>query len=148
MADLFSKKKRSEIMSRIRGKNTKPESTLWKLVRHVVGQQCRLLRNHRSLPGTPDIVIPKLQIAMFVEGCFFHACPRHGHLPKSNRIYWRKKLDTNMHRDAVTRRELRAMGFSVWRFWEHDLKRRALERTTARLRRRLDRHIQNNPVDI
>jgi DNA mismatch endonuclease, patch repair protein len=121
MADLYSRKKRSEIMSRIRSTGTKPEQRLIDVVRTICGRR-KLLLNVRELPGCPDVVIPSLRVAIFADGCFYHGCPHHGHNPKSNRAYWLPKLERNRLRDATHTRRLRRMGFGVWRIWEHDLK--------------------------
>lgn len=141
MADIFSATKRSEIMSRIRSTGTAPETRLYPLVRETLGRRWRVDRNVRVLPGQPDIVIPSLHIALFADGCFYHGCPQHGQKPKSNLAYWIPKLKRNRERDAVSRRALRRMGFSIWSFWEHDLKGKQLERTHKLLRHRLEARV-------
>lgn len=135
--DIFSARKRSEIMSRIRSSGTAPEAVLHSLVRQALGGRWRIDENVRELPGQPDCLIPGLRLAIFVDGCFYHSCPLHKHAPKSNRSYWIPKLRRNTQRDKVNRRALRKMGFTVWRFWEHDLKKSRVEKTAIRLRRRL-----------
>jgi DNA mismatch endonuclease, patch repair protein len=78
---------------------------------------------HRSdVLGCPDFFFPRTKVAVFVDGCFWHGCPRCGHIPKTNRSYWRKKLARNMQRDLLVRRTLRAEGIRVLRFWECDLR--------------------------
>ena len=79
-------------------------------------------RRHVGLPGKPDFVFRKQRLAVFVDGCFWHNCPKHGHIPKSNRKYWRKKLGRNQERDRATNRELRRKGWRVLRLWEHAAK--------------------------
>lgn len=137
MADIFSKGKRSQIMSRIRSAGTTPERRLYAIVREILGPKRRIDRNVHSLPGRPDVVIPSLKLAMQADGCFYHRCPKHGHEPKTNRDYWLPKLRRNAERDALYRRKLRALGFSVWRIWEHDLKMSKSGRTYAILSRRV-----------
>lgn len=139
MADIFTTAKRSEIMSRIRSCGTSPEAALHACVREILGGRLRVDKNVRRLPGQPDILIPSLRLAIFADGCFYHSCPRHKHLPKSNRSYWAPKLRRNRSRDKATRQALRKMGFSVWSFWEHDLKKGTLERTALRLQRRFSK---------
>jgi DNA mismatch endonuclease (patch repair protein) len=78
-----------------------------------------------DLPGRPDFVFPKLKIALFTDGCFWHSCPRCGHIPKSNVGYWKKKLQRNRSRDRAVNRELKSRGFTVIRFWECEVKRDA-----------------------
>jgi G:T-mismatch repair DNA endonuclease (very short patch repair protein) len=98
----------------------------------------------RTLPGQPDVVVPSLRLAIFADGCFYHGCPEHGHVPKSNVDYWLPRLVRNRKRDRANRRVLRKMGFAVWRFWEHVLKGRRMVRAqlalTHNLKSRLDFH--------
>jgi DNA mismatch endonuclease (patch repair protein) len=70
---------------------------------------------------TIDIVFPKLKVAVFLDGCFWHGCPQHATQPKSNAEWWRAKLDKNVSRDAETTEHLRAEGWTVLRFWEHEM---------------------------
>ena len=139
MIDIFTRAKRSAIMSRIRSCGSIPEAALYECVRQVLGHRRRVDKNVRELPGQPDCVVPSLRLAIFVDGCFYHSCPLHGHTPKSNKAYWQPKLERNARRDRVNRRKLRNMGFAVWSFWEHDLKKRRLETFTSRLKRRLNK---------
>ena len=141
MADIFTQQKRSEIMSHIRSTGLRPERRLYEIVRAVLGKRWRIHQNDSGLPGTPDLVIPGLDLIIFADGCFFHGCPKHGHIPKSNRSYWRAKLDGNKRRDRRNTMRLRRLGYSVWRVWEHDLKGRAAEGTTQSLARRLRQRI-------
>lgn len=137
MADVFTPEKRSEVMSRIRSTGTKPEERLKRLVKATVGAR-RVRSNHRRLPGSPDVVIPSLKLAIFMDGCFFHGCPWHARIPASNRKYWQDKIERNIQRDERNRRQLRREGYHVWRIWEHGLEGRRLAMTAAQLRRRLE----------
>ena len=121
MVDIFSAAKRSEIMSRIRSTGTRPEDVLFAIVEDTI-RGVQLVRNPSQVIGTPDIYIPELQLAFFLDGCFFHGCPWHGHIPKTNEEYWRRKIERNVRRDRRLRRQLRQQGSSVWRIWEHDVK--------------------------
>ncbi len=141
MTDIFSVRKRSEIMSRIRSTGTKPEDKLLELVRHALGCRWNVEQHVQDLPGQPDIVIRGLRLVMFADGCFYHSCPRHGHQPKSNRGYWTPKLNRNKRRDAAYERKLRRMGFGVWRFWEHALRGGRVDATYRVLERRLERRV-------
>lgn len=136
MTDVFSKKKRSEIMSRIRSSGTNPEERLYRIVRQILGHRWGIQRNVTALPGQPDVYIPSLRLAIFADGCFYHGCPQHGHNPKSNRAYWVPKLIRNLQRDSSNRRKLRGGQIFVWKFWEHELKGQELWRTYERLERR------------
>ena len=141
VADVYSRNKRSDIMSRIRSSGTKPERRLQAAMRIVAGRR-KLLFNVRELPGCPDVVIPSLDVAIFADGCFYHGCPQHGHNPKSNESYWIPKLIRNRRRDAAITRRLRRIGFRVWRVWEHSLKAGAETMTFKRLERLCQRRIQ------
>jgi DNA mismatch endonuclease (patch repair protein) len=130
MADIWSQAKRSEVMARIRGTgNRSTEQRLATLFRahHITGW-----RRHLPLPGRPDFAFRRLKLAVFVDGCFWHGCPRHGTLPKQNRRFWRQKIDRNRERDRDVSRELRRSGWRVVRVWEHEL-RRDLGTTVKRL---------------
>lgn len=139
VTDVFDRAKRSQVMSRIKNKGTSVEETLYSLIRKSLGPKWRVDRNVGFLPGRPDILIPSLRIAIFAHGCFYHSCVKHGHIPKSNREYWAPKLEGNSQRDRRNRRRLRALGFSVWTIWEHDLEGSRIQRTYSKVRRRLDK---------
>ena len=122
MPDVFSKAKRSEVMSRIRGRGNKDtELALMKLLRshHITGW-----RRNQNVFGKPDFVFPKARLALFVDGCFWHCCPKHCNTPASNRAFWKKKLAANKARDRRVNRELRKLGWRVVRIWEHDVAKR------------------------
>ncbi|MCC6819907.1 MAG: very short patch repair endonuclease [Verrucomicrobiota bacterium] len=131
MSDVFTKAKRSEVMSRIRGRGNKDtELALARLFRRhkITGW-----RRNQAVFGKPDFVFPKLRLAIFVDGCFWHGCPKHATKPKNNRAFWQRKFSANMKRDALVTRTLRRTGWRVLRVWEHELKRK----NEARLARRL-----------
>nr|BDD47030.1 very short patch repair endonuclease [bacterium] len=119
MPDVFSKEKRSEVMSVIRSKNTKPEIILRKTL-HRLGYRFRL--HVKTLPGRPDIVLPKYRTVIQVYGCFWHGhdCA-DGHLPKSNLVYWEPKLRKNKHRDRIVEHALRNEGWNVVIIWECEI---------------------------
>jgi DNA mismatch endonuclease (patch repair protein) len=89
------------------------------------------------LPGRPDFAFPARRLAVFVDGCFWHGCPRHGTLPKGNARFWREKIARNRERDREVNLELRRRGWRVIRIWEHELRRPAETRMVGRLRRSL-----------
>ena len=78
----------------------------------------------KQVPGTPDFVFARKHLAVFCDGCFFHGCPRCGHVPRTNTAYWKAKLVRNRRRDARISRKLRSMGYSVIRIWECHLRKR------------------------
>lgn len=91
-------------------------------------------RHPKRIIGTPDFYFPKSRLAVFVDGCFWHACPRCGHIPKSNVEYWDHKIARNVWRDKQTQRALRKRDIRVLRLWEHELRN---ETWLRRLKRRL-----------
>ena len=133
MADVFSKRKRSEVMSRIRGRGNK--DTELALARFLRLQGITGWRRNQPVFGKPDFVFPKLKVAVFVDGCFWHGCPEHATQPKNNRAFWQKKLSANKRRDALVTRTLRKAGWRVLRIWEHELRRANEPRLTAAIRR-------------
>ncbi|KVK54434.1 DNA glycosylase [Agrobacterium sp. D14] len=118
--DKFSKEKRSEVMSRIEGKNTAPELYVRSSL-HRCGFRFRL--HNRELPGKPDIVLPKFQTVVFVHGCFWHGhdCSR-GRRPTSNQQFWNEKLQKNLDRDARNIASLAEGGWAVFIIWQCELK--------------------------
>jgi len=135
MADVFSIRKRSEVMSRIRSRDNKDtERTLAKIFRQqgIVGW-----RRNQKIFGKPDFVFIKLKLAMFVDGCFWHRCPIHGTQPKGNSLFWRKKFSRNQARAKLVNRTLRLAGWHVIRIWEHELSRKNEKRLLGRIERAL-----------
>lgn len=117
--DNISRATRAHVMSRIKGKNTQPELALRRL---LWGVGLRGYRLHGRLPGTPDLVYSRIRLAVFVDGCFWHGCPRHFRIPSDNRQYWFAKIERNRRRDRRHARSLRAQGWCVLRVWEHGLR--------------------------
>ena len=142
MADIKTKESRSYNMSRIAGKDTKPEELVRK---YLFSKGFRYRKNVRKLPGTPDLVVPKYRTVIFVNGCFWHGhegC-KYFVCPKSNAEFWRKKIETNISRDQRKEAQLRDMGWNVMIVWECELrppKRQAtLERLESQLRQILEK---------
>ena len=134
MPDVFTKAKRSEVMSRIRGHgNKETELALMQLFRRhgITGW-----RRKQKVFGKPDFAFRRELLAVFVDGCFWHGCPKHCKIPAGNRAFWKKKFATNKARDLRVNRELRGLGWRVVRVWEHDLARRQIQ-TIARINRAL-----------
>lgn len=121
MADHLTSEKRSWNMSLIRSANTKPEIIVRKLL-HSLGYRFRL--HKKDLPGKPDIVLKKYKTVIFVHGCFWHqhkGCKR-SNIPKSNRAYWKPKLEHNIRKDAQHKRELKKLGWKTIIVWECEIK--------------------------
>ncbi|MDA8023957.1 MAG: very short patch repair endonuclease [Gammaproteobacteria bacterium] len=118
-------------MGRVRAAGNR--STEGKLI--AILKQHRLTGWRRKYPifGKPDIVFPRNKVAVFADGCFWHACPKHAQIPASNRKFWRKKLEANKNRDKLVNRTIKNKGWKVLRFWECELK------DERRLRRKLNR---------
>ena len=134
--DVFTPEKRSEVMSAIRSRGTKPELAVERIVTNTL-PRWKIECHPASIAGRPDIYVPSLRLAIFVEGCFWHSCPAHGRFPKSNNGYWEEKLRANVARDRRVARALRSQGIGVWHVWEHSLRKSCLATTDARLSRRL-----------
>ena len=131
MPDVFTKTKRSEVMSRIRGSgNKKTELALIAIFRrnHITGW-----RRHQKVFGKPDFIFRSKRLAVFVDGCFWHGCPKHYNMPANNRAFWIKKLGANKSRDREVTRSLREKGWNVIRIWEHELSAQNEKRLVARL---------------
>lgn len=134
-SDVFSREKRSEVMSRIRGSgNKETELALCAILRSegITGW-----RRHYPITGRPDFVFPRLKVTIFVDGCFWHGCPKHSNQPVNNRSFWKKKLAGNKVRDRYVTRLLRRAGWRVVRVWEHELGRAQRARLVAKLQREL-----------
>lgn len=118
--DNLSPEDRRKNMQNIRSTNTKMEQRvlrkLWKL-------GLRYRKNVRSLPGKPDIAIKKYKIVVFLDSCFFHACPHHFIMPKNNRDYWEKKIKRNIERDYEINQYYLNNEWTVMRFWEHETRK-------------------------
>lgn len=117
--DNVDKVTRSKVMSSIRSFGNR--STEIAMVRLL--KECQLAgwRRHWPVRGRPDFVWPQARIAVFVDGCYWHCCPKHGKTPESNHEYWERKFRRNQARDKEVNRALRAKGWKVLRIWEHDI---------------------------
>lgn len=161
MPDVFTKAKRSDVMSRIRSRgNAGTELALVRVFRAngITGWRRHLklrvpFRSRRrkeadgsrkspesaSLPRRlrvrPDFVFPRLRLAVFVDGCFWHGCPKHATKPKGNAAFWRKKFAANRARDRLVTLTLRRAGWCVLRIWEHEMARKNEVQLLKRLRR-------------
>lgn len=132
MADTLTVAERSERMSRVRSRENR--ATELRLI--------ALMRKHRitgwrrgvPLPGKPDFVLRASKLAMFVDGCFWHGCPRHRRIPKTRVAFWKTKLARNVQRDREVRKVLRERGWRVFRIWEHELVRRNEAQLLRRIR--------------
>jgi DNA mismatch endonuclease (patch repair protein) len=132
MTDVFSIRKRSQIMSRVRssGNRATELAFIGLLRRHrIVGWRRRL-----KLVGRPDFAFPKVRVAVFVDGCFWHACPVHSSQPASNAAFWTAKLARNRRRDRAVTLALKQAGWQVLRIWQHELLRRNEARLIKRVR--------------
>jgi DNA mismatch endonuclease (patch repair protein) len=156
--DIFSRAKRSDVMSRIRSRGNKATEqalakffrarrlTGWRRHLMIQGRARSPLRAGAGAHGVtcptfrvrPDFVFPRRRLAVFVDGCFWHGCPWHGTRPKGNAAFWRRKFARNRERDRVVNRALRRAGWRVLRIWEHTLRQAAKgAKNEARLLHRL-----------
>lgn len=118
MADVFSREKRSEIMSKIRSKNTKAEVLVFKELKR---RKIYFQLHYKKASGSPDIALPRKKIAVFIDGDFWHGyrfAERRSKLPEK---YWVGKIEGNMKRDRRNRAKLRKSGWKVLRVWEHEV---------------------------
>ena len=135
MTDLFNKVERSKVMSRISSRgNLSTEIAFLRLLRkhHISGWRRHLLLVLKTAPSAartdgrrlrvrPDFVFKSIRLVVFVDGCFWHGCPRHGEKPTANAVFWRTKLNENQRRDRHVTRALRRQNWRVLRIWEHQL---------------------------
>ena len=124
MADIFTKKKRSEIMSMVRNKDSKIEikfrKALWKA-------RLRYRKNSTKYFGKPDLIFKKRKIVIFIDSCFWHGCKKHGSMPKVRIKFWKAKLKRNKQRDKEVNRYYKKLDWKLFRIWEHDLKKNPAE---------------------
>ena len=118
MTDVHDAATRSYNMAMIRRSDTKPEVLLRKA---LWGRGLRY-RLNSTLPGRPDLVFPRFEATVFVDGCFWHACPQHLKWPKNNALFWKKKIKANKKRDDTVNRQLLSLGWHVIRIWEHEIR--------------------------
>ena len=119
--DTVSKEKRSEMMSHVKGRDSKMEVSfrkeLWK-------HGFRYRKNSTKYFGTPDIVLPKYKTTIFLDSCFWHGCKEHCRLPTTRAKFWKEKIERNKERDREVNKHYKRIGWRVIRLWEHDLKRK------------------------
>ena len=116
MTDIYSKQKRSEIMSKISGKETKPEILVRKF---LFAHGFRYRKNDKRYPGKPDIVLPKYKTIIFIHGCFWHGhnCPS-GKLPETRKDFWKQKVNGNIERYKRNKLDLKKQGWRVITIWQ------------------------------
>ena len=132
--DIVSKSKRREIMQAIKSKWTGPEKRVYQALKD---EGLEPAVHEDDLPGKPDFVFLKQRLAVMVEGCFWHACPRHYKMPKTNKRFWKNKIVNNVRRDSRNRRKLRIQGFGVIRIWECVTRGKKLDESIWRVARML-----------
>jgi DNA mismatch endonuclease (patch repair protein) len=133
MADIVDRATRSRMMSGIRARNTKPEIAVRSFL-HRSGLRFRI--HSKSLPGKPDLVLPRWRAVVFVNGCFWHRhpdCPK-AYTPMSNRRFWMAKFQANVARDAAAAAALRTAGWRVFTIWECEVSRGNLSRLVRSIR--------------
>jgi DNA mismatch endonuclease, patch repair protein len=118
MTDTHTKEQRIKNMKAI-----KSQSNLENKVSKALWNKGFRFRKNSKLYGKPDIAIQKFKIVIFIDSCFWHVCPEHSNIPKSNQDYWVKKLNRNQERDREVSRYYKEQGWNIMRIWEHELKR-------------------------
>jgi len=121
MTDVLTPAQRKLNMSRVRAKNTGPEAKIRKM---LIANGIRGYRLHYNLPGKPDIVFTKKKIAIFIDGCFWHKCPVCFQEPETRKDFWMNKIQSNVDRDKKVDKQLKDEGWTVLRFWEHDVRKK------------------------
>lgn len=124
--DIWDKEKRSAVMAKIRNKDTKPELIVRRYLYH---RGYRYRKNVKGLPGTPDIVLRKYRIVIFIHGCFWHGHEVDYIMPQTNTEFWHKKIEANRKRDERNKEALKKLGWSVMTIWECQLKPAVREQT-------------------
>lgn len=128
--DIWDKEKRSKCMAKIHSKDTKPELIVR---RYLHSRGYRYRKNVKKLPGTPDIVLRKYGVVIFIHGCFWHGHDTHIRLPKTNTAFWKTKITRNRQRDEDSKEKLRSMGWNVITVWECQLLPHNRKRTLAQI---------------
>lgn len=118
MADKITREQRTQNMKAI-----KSQSNLENSVSKAIWNKGFRFRKNSKLFGKPDIAIKKYKVVIFIDSCFWHVCPEHGNIPKSNQDYWLKKLARNQERDKEVNDYYRQSGWHILRIWEHELKK-------------------------
>jgi len=138
LGDIYSKRKRSEIMSKISGTETKPEILVRK---YLFSKGFRFRKNDKRLPGRPDIVLPKYKTVVFIHGCFWHGhhC-KAGKLPETNKEFWENKINSNIERDKKNQHKLEKLGWKIIIVWQCKLKNKKV--VTKKLKE-IEQKIQN-----
>ena len=153
MADTMTPEQRSRCMSAVKGKDTKPEMIVR---RYLFSKGLRFRLHVRSLPGNPDIVLPKYKTVVFINGCFWHGhegC-KYYRLPKSNVEFWESKITNNKSRDVQNEIKLKELGWRVIRIWECEIRRvqdreQSLEKLYHQILRKPSRYDENEvPIQI
>ena len=134
MVDIFSKKKRSDIMSKVRNKETgieiKLRKELWK-----AGYRYR--KNISGYFGKPDILLKKYKTVIFMDSCFWHGCNKHGSMPQTRKKFWKEKIERNKNRDKEVNKHYKKIGWKVIRIWEHDMNKN-LQKTIDLIMRKIN----------
>ncbi len=120
MVDIFSKKKRSEIMSKVRSKDSKIEIEFRK---KLWGAGFRYRKNATRYFGKPDLALPKYQAVIFIDSCFWHGCKKHSSMPQTRKKFWETKIKRNKERDREVDKYYKKLGWKIIRVWEHSIKR-------------------------
>lgn len=132
MVDTFSKEIRSKIMSKVQ-RNSEPEQVLRKALFRL-GYRYSLKYRFKELNFKPDVVMVSRKTCVFIDGCFWHRCPKCYRPPKSNKSYWTSKIERNVERDSEQNRYLKKNGWKAIRVWEHDV-RKNLDKSIKKIKR-------------
>lgn len=134
MADIFTKKKRSEVMSKVKHKDSKIEVAFRK---KLWAEGFRYSKNSAKYFGKPDIALPKYKTVIFIDSCFWHGCKKHGSILATRRKFWTEKIDRNRVRDKEVGKHYRKECWGIIRIWEHDLKNKNYNHTLTAVKKQL-----------
>jgi DNA mismatch endonuclease (patch repair protein) len=140
--DPLTPEQRSALMRKVKGSGNR--TTEGRVEAALLAAGVTGWEKHPALPGKPDFYFPAERLLVFVDGCYWHGCPRHVRYPLASADYWRAKIDRTRRRDNRVRRQLRAEGYHVMRVWEHDLGRETWLKRLLALRRRAAWEVTGN----
>lgn len=129
--DTISKRLRSKVMSAVKGKGNKSTELAFRKI--LRANKITGWRRHYSILGKPDFCWPRRKVAVFIDGCLWHGCPRFDRFPKSNKAFWRDKVEQNKKRDKFVTRRLKSEGWRVLRIWECQIDSSSILRRIANL---------------
>jgi len=125
-------------MAAVKGKHNRSTELVLRMA--LIRSGIKGWKMHYDLPGKPDFYFPKYKLAIFVDGCFWHGCPKCGHIPKTRTRFWKEKIERNIRRDKKNKNVLKKRGIHLIRLWEHELKKNLLHKSILKIEKALKRN--------